>query len=237
MYEKILIPRANPVVTVEELAAFARFDVPEQFSSQSPLTNNPGYDLVVEYIESATDHVEMLAAVACITETILLTFDSFPGRDARTQYDYQLSYAYNWAPLWWYGFPQQDSIELIRRPVHDGSSASPADPPVVQYVDTYGVLQTLDPTLYEVFADKITLLPNNTWPITASRMQDCVRIIYSAGHSDTAEGVPSKLKSAIKFLAGWWYDNRLPVGVEPTHEAMLTLSSLLSGFRLLRVAR
>jgi hypothetical protein len=72
MFEQILIPRATPVVTPEELAAFARFDIP----SSSPMTED--YELIQEYIESATDNVEMMASVACINEQILLTFDSFP---------------------------------------------------------------------------------------------------------------------------------------------------------------
>jgi hypothetical protein len=181
-----------------------------------------------------------MAAVSCISQEILLTFDFFPGQqDPRQLYNYQIGYAYDWTPWWWYGFPSADSIELVKRPVLDAFEYSPPNhpDPVVNYMDVDGNMQVMDPTLYQVFADKITLLPGNFWPRAAARRQDVIRIDYWTGYSETPDGVPARLKQAIKFLANWWYEERLPVGTEPTQEVMMTLCSLLAPFRSGRIPR
>ena len=36
----------------------------------------------------------------------------------------------------------------------------------------------MDPTQYDVFANKITLLPGAIWPKAAARRQDVIRITY-----------------------------------------------------------
>lgn len=237
MFEKILTPRATPVITPEQLASFARFDLPTQYDTSSPPNVTEDYQFLLDSIEAATDHVETLAAQACITEELLLTFDFFPGQqDPRQLYNYQLGYAYDWTPWWWFGFPTADSIELVRRPVQDGSTASPPTL-LVQYMDVDGTLQTFDPSNYEVFADKITLLPGCLWPRTAARRQDVVRITYPAGYGDTPDCVPAKLRQAIKFLAAHFYENRVPVGTEPTSEVEDTLSEMLYSFRSMRIPR
>jgi hypothetical protein len=240
MYQQILTPRATPVVTPEQLAAFGRFDVPDQYDMSSPPNVTDDYALLEEMIEAATDAVETLAAVACISEEILLTFDFFPGQqDPRQLYNYQIGYAYDWTPWWWYGFPSADSIELVRRPVLDGTAGSPPThpAPVVNYMDVDGNMQVMDPTTYDVFANKITLLPGAFWPRAAARRQDVVRVDYWTGYSETPDGVPAKLKQAIKFLANWWHENRLAVGTEPTFEVMNTLYMLLQEFRTGRIPR
>jgi hypothetical protein len=180
-----------------------------------------------------------MCALATTSQTWLLTLDFFPGQqDPRSLLGmYELSYTYNVPPFWWFGGWTKDSIELIRRPVQDGSLASPPDTVVVEYIDANGDLQTFDPFNYEVFADKITLNVGAAWPNIISRRQDCVRITYPAGYGDTPDTVPSRLKTAIKFLAGWYYENRIPVSTEPTQEVCLTLSSLLGPFKLMRIPR
>jgi len=240
MYQEILTPRSTPVITPEQLAAFGRFDVPDEYDTSSPPNVTEDYQYLLDSIEAATDAVETLAAVACISEEILLTFDFFPGQqDPRQLYNYQIGYAYDWTPWWWYGFPSADSIELVRRPVLDGTAGSPpAHPaPVVTYMDVDGDMQTMDPTIYDVFANKITLLPGEFWPRAAARRQDVIRVDYWCGYSETPEGVPAKLRQAIKFLANWWHENRLAVGTEPTTEVMFTLNSLLAEYRSVRIPR
>jgi uncharacterized phiE125 gp8 family phage protein len=235
MFEKIVTPRATPVVTPEELASFGRFDCPEQYTSMSPVVVNPDYSLLQLFIEAASDKVEDLSATAMITETLLLTFDFFPGqKDPRQMYDYQLGYAYDWAPWWWFGFPTKDSIELVRRPVQ--SSLSPAVAPEVTYNDANGDKQTLDPSTYTVSCDKITLNVGATWPLT-DRKQDCIQITYPAGYGDTADTVPSQLKLAVMFLAAHFYENRAIATIEPTSETYMTLMSLLQSFRSYRIPR
>src|ERR1035441_5106 len=129
MYQKITVPRAQPVVTPETLAAFGRFDCPPI----SPVCAD--YLLLQTFIAAATDAVESLAATACITETVEEAYDYFPGTaNPRNQLQYQLGFCYEWVALWWMGLWSLDSIELLRRPVQ--SSVSPAVAPVVTYSDT-----------------------------------------------------------------------------------------------------
>ena len=235
MYEHLLNPRSSPVVTPEQLASFSRFDLPQQYDGSSPPLITADYQTILTFIDAASDAVEQMAAVSCCQETWLWTLDFFPGTaDPRQLYNYQLAWGYNWIPFWWGGFPVTDSIEFIRRPLMAGGS--PPLGPVVTYDDPSGNPQVLDPTLYTVRANKITLIPGNYWPAT-SRLEDCIRIQYVAGYSVDASLVPSRLQMAVLFLSGWWYENRLPVGTEPTKEVMFTLSSLVAPFRMLRIPR
>jgi hypothetical protein len=214
-------------------------DVPEQYNyTVSPAVQTVDYTLIQTFIDAATDQVETLAAQATTNQRVLLTMDSFPDQaDPRVMLDYQLSCAYDWTPWWWYGFTPKDSIELVRRPVHDGSEESPADPPIVTYIDDSGVQQTFSSSNYTVFADKITLNVGSQWPVLTSRRRDCVRVSYTAGYGTTGAVVPSRLQLAIQFLAGHFVDNRAIVSVESTSEIYMTLMSLLQPYKSMRVPR
>ncbi len=119
MYQKTLTYAENPVITPERLAAFGRFDVPQQYiSGSSPVTQTDDYSLLEVFIQAATEQVEIMAQTACQTEQILLTLDFFPNtQDPRNFLQYELTYAFAITPWWWWGFPTKDSIELVRRPV------------------------------------------------------------------------------------------------------------------------
>ena len=235
MFEQVLVPRANPVVLPEDLAAFARFDCPEQYSSVSPLVLNPDYTLLQLFIEAASDQVEILSATAMITETLLLTLDFFPGtQDPRALLDYQMGNSYAWMIWYWQGLWTKDSIEFIRRPVQ--SSLSPLVAPVVTYNDVNGVSQIFSPSNYQVLANKITLNVGSWWPLT-DRRQDCIQIAYQAGYGNTADTVPAQLKLAVMYLAAHYFDNRQITTVAPTSEVYMTLMSLLSSFRSYRIPR
>lgn len=121
MYQRIITPRQNPIVTPEQLAAFGRFDCPQQYEwppTSSPLIMTADYGLLETFIEAATDQVETMAAEACTNEQVLLTLDFFPNtQDPRNWLQYELTYAFAITPWWWWGFPTKDSIELVRRPV------------------------------------------------------------------------------------------------------------------------
>lgn len=109
MYQKILTPPVQPVITPQRLAAFGRFDVPENYDD---------FQLLKTFIAAATEQVEILAATACQLEQVLLTLDFFPNtQDPRNWLQYELTYAFAITPWWWWGFPTKDSIELVRRPV------------------------------------------------------------------------------------------------------------------------
>ena len=239
MYEQIITPRSNPVVSVEQLCSFGRFDVPQQYvTGSSPQVETDDYALLELFIEAATDEVETMAAQACLYEQVLLTFDYFPNQqDPRDFLNYQLSYAYNITPWWWFGFPQMDSIELVRRPVLVPNGSTLVDVVTVKYYDQDGVLQTFDPSNYTVQYDKICLAVNSTWPLT-DRRQDCIQITYWAGYDPSnSANVPARLRLAILFLANHFWNIREIVAVESTSEIGLTLTRMLSSYRSMRIPR
>ena len=231
MYEAILTSRAIPVVTPEQLAAFGRFDCPQKYVvGSSPAVYTDDYELLLTFIDAATDEVESTAAQACVTEQVLLTFDSFPGQDMH----HSLPYPTLW---WWNGFRSNDSIELVRRPVVVPSGSPVTNAVTVTYYDPSGTLQTLDPSTYTVYADKITLNVGCAWPVT-DRREDCVQVSYWAGYSpNDPTQVPARLRLAVMYLANHFAQVRQVISVEETSEVGMTLSRMLSSFRSMRVPR
>lgn len=237
MYEKILIPRTQPVITPGRLASFGRFDLPQQFVyGQSPAVLTDDWQLLLTMIEAATDECESMAATACLNEQVLLTFDFFPGQADPRQEWAALNYAYL-TNLWWYGFPTLDSIELVRRPVVVPSGSPLINNLTVTYYDTTGTLQTMDPTTYTVACDKICLNVGLAWPLT-DRRPDCIQVNYTCGYSATdSTKVPARLIMAILYLANHFYNIRQIVTVEPTSDVGMTLRRMLNSFRSMRVPR
>lgn len=233
MYEQIITPRSQPVITPEQLAAFGRIDCPQKYVyGSSPAVYTDDYALLQLMIEAATDEVETTAAQACLTEQVLLTFDYFPGQHNPHSH----SFNFIGSPWWWHGFRTVDSIELVRRPVIVPSGSPVTNAVTVTYFDPTGTQQTLDPSTYTVYADKITLNVGCTWPPT-DRRQDCVKVTYWAGYGDDPTQVPSRLQMAVMYLANHYCQVRQIVSVEETSEVGLTLCRLLSSFRSLRVPR
>jgi hypothetical protein len=233
MYIKTITPPESEVVTVPQLCNFARIDYPEQYvAGSSPQTLTDDWTMYQLFIDTARDTVESMAATACLNEQILQTADYFPGQNDPRNYLYsELSYAITATPCWWFGFPPKDSIELVRRPVLIPSGSPVTNELTVTYVDPWGNPQTLDPSTYTVFADKITLNVGNVWPVT-SRMADCVQVTYWAGYSATdPTQVPPALRMAILFLAAHFIDNRSIVAIEPTSEIAFTLNRILQPFK------
>lgn len=238
MYQQIITSRTQPVITPEQLASFGRFDVPQKYVyGSSPAVYTDDYQLLLTMIEAATDEVESMAAQACLNEQVLETYDYFPGQQDPRNMLYSLEYAFTATPWWWYGFPTKDSIELVRRPVIVPGGSPVTDDLSVAYNDPDGNPQTLDPSTYKVFADKITLNVDCAWPVT-DRRQDCIQVTYWAGYSaDDPTQVPPRLIMAILYLANHMYNVRQIVSVEPTSEIGLTLRRMLNSFRSMRIPR
>jgi hypothetical protein len=239
MYTQILTPRQSAVVTVPQLCNFARIDCPEQYvTGSSPQTLTDDWMMFQLFIDAATDTVESIAAQACLNEQILLTLDYFPGQQDPRNYLYsELNYAFTATPWWWYGYPVKDSIELVRRPVLAPGGSPLTNAVTVTYNDAWGNPQTLDPSTYTVFADKITLNVGYQWPIT-DRLQDSIQITYWAGYSATdPTKVPPALTMAILFLAAHYVDNRNIVAIEQTSEVAFTLNRILQPYKSYRVPR
>jgi hypothetical protein len=238
MYEQILTPRSQPVVTPEQLASFGRFDLPQKYVyGSSPAVYTDDYQMLLTFIEAATDEVESMAAQACLNEQILLTFDFFPGQQDPRNMFFGLNYTYTTNPWWWYGFPTKDSIELVRRPVIVPSGSPLTNNLTITYNDTDGNPQTLDPSTYTVNYDKVTLNVGSQWPMT-DRRQDCIQVTYWAGYSaDDPTQVPSRLIMAILYLANHMYNVRQVISVEDTSEVNFTLCRMLRTYRSMRIPR
>ena len=93
----------------------------------------------------------------------------------------------------------------------------------VQYYDTSGSLQTLDPSTYTIKPSSrsshggIVLALGASWPSVASR-PDAIQINFTAGHASAA-AIPPKLIQAMLFLIMHYVDEKHPIinerGVTP----------------------
>lgn len=239
MFEQIITPRAVPVVTPEQVASFGRFDLPQKYVyGSSPQVYTDDYQMLLTFIEAATDEVENIAATACLYEQILLTFDFFPGQQDPRNMFFGLNYTYTMNPFWWYGFPTKDSLELVRRPVLVPSGSPVINNLVLTYNDANnGASQVMDPSTYTVFANKVTLNVDSAWPET-DRRQDCIQVLYWAGYSASdPTQVPPRLIMAILYLATHMYNVRQVISVEKTSEVGMTLNRMLSSFYSYRLPR
>jgi hypothetical protein len=64
MYEQILTPRTQPVVTPEQLASFGRFSVPQQYvSGSSPAVLTDDYQMLMTYNPTAARHFQLTAGL------------------------------------------------------------------------------------------------------------------------------------------------------------------------------
>jgi hypothetical protein len=237
MFERLKVAPAVEPVTVEELCVWAHVDVPGEDDGGSPPGPNLERVLLQSCIASAREQIEEMVSTAMISQRWLLTFNHFPGQEDAYQRNWLMlnnSLAGLFFPT--FLFEHNDCIELVRRPVQEDEEGGLWSPITVKYIDVNGDEQTFDPANYVVFADKINLKPGAVWPEVAT-MRDAVRIEYPVGYGDTAASVPERLRTAVKYLAGHFYEVRNPVSTEITNEVAFTLRALLGGYRSFRVAK
>lgn len=74
----------------------------------------------------------------------------------------------------------------------------------VKYLDSAGVLQTLDPANYLVDTVTACIVPayGMSWPVVRAQ-NNAVQIEYVAGFGNAA-AVPEPIKDAIRFIVGQW---------------------------------
>ena len=103
-------------------------------------------------------------------------------------------------------FPDS-SIQLPVAPLYTVQS--------VQYYNSAGVLTTVDPALYTVDATsilgRVSPTLGSVWPPAQFKRTDAVRVSFTAGYADTADGVPAGLKLIAIYLAGHFFLNRVPI--------------------------
>ena len=144
--------------------------------------------------------------------------------DAATQFVQE----YQWSQLCTATFVQRQDffppsispIRLSRNPLQTISS--------IQYIDTSGTTQTLDPTLYvtDPYIVPALVVPiyARFWPTTRWHIND-VTITYTAGFG-SAKDVPAATKQAMLLLIGQWYRNREAAGTA-TNDIAYSVKSLL----------
>lgn len=132
------------------------------------------------------------------------------------------------------------TLELVLDGFPDGGIEVPMPPlqsvTSVKYIDTDGVEQTLDSSLYAVDADSIPgiIVPayGETWPTDVRDEINAVRVRFVAGFGG-AVLVPEDIKAWIKIMVGTMYDNpqALVVGQTVTSVPRNFVDALLDDYR------
>lgn len=129
------------------------------------------------------------------------------------------------------------TVELTTGPL-SGTQSLPlpgghlADTPqvVVTYLDSDGVLQTLDSAEYftldggDAKPGELHLVPDSSWPAMADR-PDALKVQYRVGWG-TADAVPQPLRHAVLLVISALYEGRSPEQLE----ASSTLSALMGPY-------
>lgn len=101
----------------------------------------------------------------------------------------------------------------------------------VKYIDTNGVQQTLDPSVYSLdllsVPGRVRLAFDESWPDHRSQW-DAVRVRYTVGWAVGA--VPQPIKNAVLLAVADLYENRLP----NPFEGNTTVQALVRPYRLAR---
>lgn len=180
--------------------------------------DTPDDTLVDDLIARATAKVESDLRRQLVQATYTLKLDAFP--------DYGLCH-------YW------DAEGSIRPPMPPLAAVSS-----ITYVDTDGATATLATTVYgadtNVEPGRIHLLYNQTWPSTRD-VKNAVTVVYTAGFSTTASGVPQEYKGPILMLVGHWYeDGRQAASAgtpgSMTREVPLGYNDLIYSLRVMEVA-
>lgn len=162
-------------------------------------------DLIQSHLESARERVEIETGRQLITATWELWLDNAPGVSSWGQDGPGWGSGQSW--MNWGGWVNRLYIDVPRPPLQSVVS--------IKYVDTSGVTQTWDPTLYQVSKPAGPTAPRGkirpaygvSWPVTRDQM-DALVVQFTAGYGATGATVPQPLRRAILMIAGDLYENR-----------------------------
>jgi uncharacterized phiE125 gp8 family phage protein len=188
----VVTPPVEEPVTLAEAKLWAKIDLPD---------DDP---LVTGLIAAGRDYAERFCNRALVTQTLLLTLDSFGPDPLETERFFAF------AP------PLSMVLRLPRAPVQSVTS--------VQYIDTAGNLQTMPSSQYllDVVTEPARICPawGQVWPVTQPYRPAAVQIKFVAGYG-AATTVPDGIKRAIKtWLADAYYNRETPRTLE-TVDALL----------------
>ncbi len=167
------------------------------------------------YIAGVTDAIEAYLKRTLLTTQYLLTRDLLPNG---TQGGPTSSVAFNtFLNTSVYPYTLDGAMRLPKPPL--------VSVDLVQFRDTSGTLQTLDPSFYAVvpgFPGRIAPAYGKIWPFTLPQVGS-VEITYTAG----AATVPSNVQLAVLLWVAHLYRNREPVTPQAFSEMPFGLKALL----------
>lgn len=124
-----------------------------------------------------------------------------------------------------------DAIRLDYSPIISVSS--------IQYLDWYGVSQTLSSSGYKVDAKSepgwVVPAYGYVWPLTLEDI-NAVTVTYTAGYGASASAVPEPIKTWIKLMVAHYYENREASVPAVTIVPLPFIGGLLDPFRILTVS-
>lgn len=164
-------------------------------------------DLIQSHLESARERVEIETGRQLMTATWELWLDTAPGLQNSWDSAAATLWGVNQAWMNWGPWLDRVYIDVPRPPLASVVS--------ITYVDTSGLTQTWDPTLYQVSKPagstcrrgKIRPAYGASWPVTRDQM-DAIVVRFTAGYGLTNASVPQPLRRAILMIAGDLYENR-----------------------------
>lgn len=166
--------------------------------------------VLARHLKMARSYLERTWNLAFCTQSWLLTLEGFPlGYRDQPASNYQVQIA-------------SGTIRVPRPPLVSVSG--------IQFTDTTGTLQTLDPSIYQVATQaqpgRIVPAYGKIWPVNRW-MPEAVGVTFIAGFGDPTS-VPEEVKQAILLLAGHWFENRedtqfpLPQAITNGVEALMS---------------
>jgi SPP1 family predicted phage head-tail adaptor len=144
---------------------------------------------------------------AFVTQSWRLSLDQFPGWAGPSQPSYGRFGGYGGPGAWfptpwdWRGF--WDVVRFPKAPLRTID--------LIQYVDTSGATQTIDPALYQADTDaepgRLRPAFGKVWPTPRWEQLASVKVTYTCGYG-AASAVPDGIKTAIKMHVAHRYINR-----------------------------
>jgi hypothetical protein len=184
--------------------------------------------LVTSLITAARRYCETAIRAAFITQTWTLMLDSFPSAGGY----YNRAIREIWPSLG--GLPSGLGFYPGLIPNSTGVIDIPLPPlqsiTSVKYYDFIGVLQTVDPTTYNVSLGtpgRIQPQYSKVWPISRPTI-DCVQITFVCGQGAAEANVSPNVQTAIKMLVAHWYENREAVAQGQFGSVPMCVDALLS---------
>lgn len=211
MHDILITGPASEPVTADELRAHLR-DVADADS------------VLEELITSAREYVEDATGLAMISQDRQITLDGWPlgtGGDGLG---------------WWDGVRDGALIGTAPRYLEIPRAPLISITSVTTY-DTADVGTVWGSTNYLVDTGtrpgRLALNSGAVWPVPTRPVAGIV-ILYKAGHANAA-AVPSKFKTAIKQIAGHWYENRELMDYDGASKLPMQAERIIRKSRIIKV--